>query len=295
MTALYDAPGPKARRRSAIASVVVLAVIAAAGYWLVYRPLDRRDQFSGTLWGPLLDPGNEYFSQVWKRIGEGFQATLVAAAWAILASLMIGSAIGILRVQLRSLVRRRFVALPLPFAIGLRGLVVAVMAVTRLCIEVFRGIPVVITVFFVWVALPTFGITFDNARWYLVIGLTIYNSVVIGEILRSGMEGLPCGQGEAASAIGLTPFQTTRLVLLPQAFRIMLPALISQLVVILKDTSLGFIIGYEETLRVGNQIVQVLDNPIQMYTVIGTMFITINYTLSRLARYAERRFSGRSR
>jgi glutamate transport system permease protein len=165
---------------------------------------------------------------------------------------------------------------------------------------------VVITIFFVWAWLPTIGaattsnrgpadapLAFDNPMGYLVIGLTIYNSVVIGEILRSGMEGIPTGQREAAAALGLSPFQAIRLILLPQAFRVMLPALISQLVVVLKDTSLGFIISYEEVLRVSSQIVGVLNNPIQVYTVVGVAYIAVNYALSRLAQYVQRRFSRR--
>jgi glutamate transport system permease protein len=158
-------------------------------------------------------------------------------------------------------------------------------------VEVFRGTPVVITIVFAWLGLPALGIQFDNLLWYLVIGLTVYNSVVIGEILRSGMEGLPGGQGEAAAAIGFSPFQTTRLVLLPQAFRIMLPALISQLVVVLKDTSLGFIIGYEEVLRVSGQAIQILNNPLQMYATVGVIYILINYALSKLAAYTQRRLA----
>src|SRR6185295_687902 len=90
------------------------------------------------------------------------------------------------------------------------------------------------------------GVRIDNPMAYLVIGLTIYNMVVIAEILRSGVEGLPQGQGEAAASLGLSQLRTVRMILLPQAVRIMLPALISQLVVVLKDTSLGFIISYEE-------------------------------------------------
>jgi len=300
MTILYDTPGPRARRMTALVSAVGLVLVLAGGYFLVYRPLADKGQFTAELWGPLVDPGNEDFHLVWHRIWVGFQATLLAAGYAIGASLVIGAALAILRVQLRALTRRRFIGVSAPIALVLRGVVLAVNAITRLCVEVFRGIPVVITIFFVWVSLPTFGVSFDNSRWYLVIGLAIYNSVVIGEVLRSGMEGLPSGQREAAAAIGLTPFQTTRLILLPQAFRIMLPALISQLVVVLKDTSLGFIVSYEETLRIGTQIVQVLDNPIQVYIVIGVIFIAVNYTLSRLARYLQarlargRRFTARS-
>jgi ABC-type proline/glycine betaine transport system permease subunit len=139
--------------------------------------------------------------------------------------------------------------------------------------------------------LPELGITFDNDLWYVVIGLTVYNGVVIGEILRSGMEGLPGGQAEAAAALGLTPLQTTRTILLPQAARIMLPALISQLVVVLKDTSLGFIVSYEETLEVAKQIMGSLGNPIPVYFVLGAGFIAVNSALSWLARYTQRRLA----
>ena len=115
--------------------------------------------------------------------------------------------------------------------------------------------------------------------------------MVIAEIIRAGVVSLPNGQIEAARAVGLTEGQAMRVVLLPQAFRIMLPALISQLVVILKDTSLGFVISYEETIRVGGQLIQNLHNPLQVYAVLAAVFIAINYSLSRLATYLERRMS----
>jgi glutamate transport system permease protein len=130
-----------------------------------------------------------------------------------------------------------------------------------------------------------------SLRWYLVIGLTAYNAVVIAEIIRAGVQALPRGQTEAASAIGLTRAATLRLILLPQAFRIMLPALISQIVVILKDTSLGAFISYEELLRRGNLAVQNLGNPLQLYLLIGVLFVAVNSVLSRLAVFAERRLS----
>ncbi len=289
---LYDAPGPRARRITLVSSIVAAVLTAGLLYWLVYRPLADKGQFTMEKWGPLIDPSNEYFTLLWRRLGEGFQATLIAAALAIVASLVVGTALAILRVQLKSPLRRRFTGPHGENAAAgrlLRGLVRAINAVTRFCVEVFRGIPVVITIFFVWVGLPKLGVDFDTALGYLVIGLTIYNSVVIAEILRSGMEGLPSGQREAAEAIGLTPLQTTFSVLLPQAFRIMLPALISQLVVVLKDTSLGFIISYEEVLRVSSQTIQSLDNPIQTYLVVGAIYIAINYALSKLAEYTQRR------
>ncbi|MFY1633168.1 amino acid ABC transporter permease [Solwaraspora sp. WMMB335] len=292
-TVLYDAPGPRARLVTLIASVLSVVAAAVAGYFLIYRPLAARDQFTMDKWGPLIDPGNEVFAQVWRLIGDGFTATLTAAGLAIVLSLLLGTALAVLRIQLKALMRRRFTGLATPLALALRAASWLLNAVSRFFVEVFRGLPVVITIFFVARGLPELGLEISlpfghEMLPYLVLGLTIYNMVVIGEILRSGMEGLPSGQGEAASAIGLTSFQTTRMILLPQAYRIMLPSLISQLIVVLKDTSLGFIIGYQETLLVGRTIIQNLRNPIQVYIVIGVLFIAVNYLLSKLAESVQR-------
>jgi glutamate transport system permease protein len=295
---LYDAPGPRARRLTVIVSIVATVVTLIGAYFLIYRPLDDAGQLSMELWGPLIDPSNEYFDQLWTRFGEGFKATLIAASMAIVCSLIVGTALAILRVQLKAVMKRRFADMG-GLGLFLRGLVITLNAVTRLCVEVFRGIPVVITIFFVWVLLSKAGapdlnlgfVTIPSLTYTLVIGLSIYNSVVIGEILRSGMEGLPPGQREAADAIGLSTFQTLRMILLPQAYRIMMPALISQLVVVLKDTSLGFIITYEEILRVAGQTIQFLGNGIQTYVVIGAIYIAINYTLSKVAEYTQRRLA----
>lgn len=264
---LYDAPGPRGRRRITIGSVVAGAVLLAVAY-LVYRRLDDQGQFEAAKWSPLFDPSDPLFSQVWPLLWEGLQKTLQAAALAMVLSLVIGTVLAVTRITSSPAYRWAVVGL----------------------IELLRGIPVVIAIFFASRVLPELGVDLSTL-WFLVIGLTAYNSVVIAEIIRSGVAALPKGQTEAAYAIGLTRGQTLRLVLLPQAFRIMLPALISQLVVVLKDTSLGAFIAYEELLRTGNIIVQNLSNPIQTYLLVATIFIVINYLLSKLAVYAERRLS----
>jgi glutamate transport system permease protein len=288
---LYDAPGPRARRLTWIGSAVAGVVIALAAWLVVYRPLAAQGQFSLELWGPFIDPGNPNFEALWRRLGTGLVATLKAAAFAIVASLVLGIAIAVLRLQLKHLITRRYAHLSTPLAWGVRGLSWALNAITRVCVDVLRGMPVVITIFFAARALPELGVRLDDVMWYLVVGLTAYNMVVIAEIIRSGMEGLPAGQREAAASLGLSPAQTTLLVLLPQAVRIMLPALISQLVVVLKDTSLGFIISYNELLNVGKLAVLRLHNPLQMYFVIGLIYLTFNYALSRLADWTQRRLA----
>jgi glutamate transport system permease protein len=262
---LYDVPGPRTRRRTLIGSVIAVAIFAVL-IWLVYRRLERQEQFSYERWGPLIDPGNEQFRAVWGFLWDGMKNTFFAAIYAIVMSLVIGTVLAVSRVSASR---------------WWRGPLVAV-------IELLRGVPVVLSIFFAARVLPELGLDL-SVRWYLVIGLTVYNSVVIAEIVRAGINSLPRGQSEAAASIGLTHGQTMRMVLLPQAFRIMLPALISQLVVVVKDTSLGFIISYADLLRQTNIAIQTLRNPIQLYVVVGAIYVIVNYLLGRLAIWVERR------
>jgi len=269
---LYDAPGPRARRRAwiggASATLVILVLMG-----LVLKRLADQGQFSGKLWGPILNPSNEDFPLVWQLLAKGVLATLTAAVLAIAFSLIIGGVTGVARIMLVRRSRMPIVAL----------------------IELLRGLPVVITIYFASRVLPEFGVNLTGmpggaGLWFLVIGLTAYNSVIIAEIIRAGVASLPRGQREAALAIGLTPGASMRLVLLPQAVRVMLPALISQLVVILKDTSLAAVLGlYTELLRQGNLIALNLNNPIQILSVVAVIFILINYSLSRLATWVDQR------
>jgi glutamate transport system permease protein len=269
---LYDAQGPKARRRSLIGTVVAVLVLLGLAYVVVRRLADQ-DQFTMEKWGPLIDPGDENFDAVWRLIREGIVNTLTAAALAMVLSVVLGTLIAVARLSLGRAGR-----------IPLIGLV-----------EIFRGLPVVVLVFIGVRVLPDVGVDLTGlpggqVLWGLVIGLTVYNMVIFAEIVRAGVASLPRGQREAALATGLTNWQTMRIVLLPQAFRTMLPAIISQLIVVLKDTSLvTFIANYDELLSQGESIQRNLGNPIQTFFVIALIYIAINYCLGRLAQYIERR------
>jgi glutamate transport system permease protein len=271
---LYDIPGPRARRRaligSVIASLLLIGLLA-----VVFSRLNDQDQFSMEKWGPLIDPSNESFKPVWKIIGKGLGGTLIAAALAITLSLIIGTIIGVCRMLTSGMARLPLVTL----------------------IELFRGLPVIVTIYLAYKVLPDIGVDVGplpgpDGLWFLVIGLTAYNSVIIAEILRAGVASLPRGQREAGLATGLTNAQTMRMIQLPQSFRTMLPALISQLIVILKDTSLAALIGlYTELLRSGRDIIGVVENPLQTLFVVAVIFITLNFGLSRLAIYLEARLA----
>lgn len=275
---LYDLPGPKARRRYLIGTILVALVGLAAAYVVVQRLADR-GQFDADLWTPLFDPGHDDFVDVWEFLWRGLQATLVAAALAIVASLIVGTALGSARMLLGVNSVGRVARIPL-----------------ILLIELFRGLPVIVTLFLTWSFFRFIGLrlTFlpgEELMWYVAIGLTLYNSVIIAEILRAGVASLPRGQAEAARAIGMSEGMAMRLVLLPQAFRIMMPALISQLVVILKDTSLGYFIGYLELLNRSQRLAQQFDNPLQVLATVALIYIGLNYALSLLATWTEKRLS----
>lgn len=264
---LYDAPGPKARRRAKLYSVLAGAVILAVIGFVVWQ-LAGNGQFDYGMWGPLVDPSNEKFPLVWTQIGLGLGHTLEAAAFAMVISLVLGTLLGVSRVT---------------SAWWYRWLIVGV-------VEFLRGVPVVITIFFAARVLPELGVDFST-MWYLVIGLSLYNSVIIAEVVRAGILAVPKGQSEAGYSIGLGRGQLFGSVLLPQAFRAMLPALISQLVVILKDTSLGYIIAGHDLTSNTQAIELNLGNPIQSFFIAALIYIVINYILSKVAVYIERRIS----
>ena len=258
---LYDAVGPRGRRRILVGTVAGVLLVAVVLGVAVAR-LAAKGSFDAALWRVLTE------GAVQRLIGRGLVATLRAAVVAMALSMAVGAVLAIGRLS-----RRAWVA-------GLAGV----------WVELFRGLPLLLLILFLFLGLPAVGVTI-SVFWALVAGLTLYNSAVIGEIFRAGILSLPKGQTEAAYAIGLRRGQTLRLILVPQAVRRMLPALISQLVTLLKDTSLGFVIGYAELLRNGRTAVEFLGGrySIPIYTAIAAVYIAVNASLSFLARWLDRR------
>ena len=266
---LFDAPGPKARRRHLVIAVIgSLAIIGLLV--LVVTALAAKDQFTAAKWSPFLEP------VTWTSYPlPGLRATLVAAFFSIILAMIFGILLGMGRLSQLAPVR------------GACGVFV----------EFFRAVPVLMMMLFAYYFF-LFGIQVSGEILPLlgvIAGLTFYNSSVIAELIRAGVGSLPKGQREAGLAIGLTPFATLRLVLLPQAITMMLPSIVSQLVVILKDSALGFLILYPELVRSGQTLASLEGNLIPTFIVIAAIFIIINYLLTRLAHYLERRLQARKR
>jgi glutamate transport system permease protein len=270
-TVLFDRPGPRTRRRIMVGSIVTGLALGVLVILVLVR-LAAGGQLTEEKWGPVVNPANPSFAALWVNLGLALLHNIEAAVLAMVLSMLLGTVLALTRISLPRWGRWAVVA-PMEF---------------------FRGLPVVIAIFFASRILPELGVSLP-LLWYLVIGLTAYNSVIIAEIVRAGVASLPRGQSEAAAAVGLTRGQALRAILLPQAIRVMLPALISQLVVIFKDTSLGFVILYGEAVRFVAIAIQELHNPLQLYLTIGAIFILINYGVGRLAVWTEQRLTHRGR
>jgi glutamate transport system permease protein len=254
---LADALGPKARRRVLLASIVSGLVIAGLVAVAVLRLLDK-GQLAATRWEPLTR-----WSVIRFLLG-GLVQTLKVAAVAMVLAMAVGALIALAR-----LARGRLVRWP------------------AVCyIEFFRAVPLLLLILFTAFGLPQYGLHLP-LFWYLVIALVAYNGAVLAEIFRSGILSLDRGQSEAAYSLGLGYWQTMFSVVIPQAARRMVPAIVSQLVTLLKDTSLGYVIAFEELLRRSRSTGEFFGNPLQTVAVVAVMYIAVNFTLSLVARRLE--------
>lgn len=269
---LFDAPGPKARRISLIASIVAGVVIIAGIAWMIWTLAQPRESGGITLPG-FFDPSRwDIFAdpEVWQFIiVDGVLATLRAA----LVASVFAIALGILFSLLRS-AEAAWIRIP-----------------TTVVLEFLRGMPVLLMMLFILLVLNT------GAFWAVVAALSLYNGALIGEALRAGLAALPRGQREAGLSLGMRPLQSKMLVEFPQAFRQMLPIIVAQLVVLLKDTSLGYIVGYSELLRTNmNVLGSYYGNRylFSLFVVTLVLYLTMNLLLSWFARWLSKRTSSQS-
>jgi glutamate transport system permease protein len=257
-TVLFDAPGPVAVRRHRIiaaATVVFLIAVAVAVVW----KLAVEDQFTAEIWEPFVTPSILEFLWV------GLRNTLIAAALAIVIAVGFGVIFGVGKIS-----DHRVVRWP-----------------SWLVVEFFRAVPLLMLIIFFWAmqGYPT------NSLVPLVMGLVLYNGAVLAEVFRAGINAVPSGQAEAAYSIGMRKGQVMRIVLLPQAVKIMLPAIISQCIVALKDTSLGFYILAPVLTSQGRQVWNFFDNKFATAIVLAAIYIVLNLLLTWLATWVERRIS----
>ncbi|MFD0575146.1 amino acid ABC transporter permease [Dactylosporangium darangshiense] len=253
--------GPQARRRTAVLEVGGYALLVILG-WVAVARLAAHGELSTRAWEPFTEPG------LWRLLGEGLLNNVRAAA----AGMMLSLSLGIL------------------LALALLAPTRAIRWPARVLTEFFRSVPLLLLLYFTSLVLPAYGLRLSDF-WFLTLALTVYNMAVIADIVRAGVLALPRGQSEGALALGFSPFTAMRLVILPQAIRAMSPALVSQLVILLKGTALAYVLGgYVELLRSATIVGQYFTrSALQALMVAAVLFMLVNLALSGLARLLERR------
>ncbi|MBC9734408.1 amino acid ABC transporter permease [Nocardioides marmotae] len=260
---LFDDPGPRTIARHRIYSVLGSAAVLALVAFALWRLYDT-GQFAYEKWEVFLTP-----RYVEALLVNGVTETLKMAFSAIIGAVVLGVVLGVAKLSDHGWVRWPAWA----------------------AVEFFRAVPVLLLMILIYFS---YGITRGDSGsyWSVVFALTLYNGAVLAEVFRAGVNAVPKGQAEAAYALGMRKTQVMTVVLLPQAVKIMLPAIISQCVVALKDTSLGYAVGAPGLTAVGKSIFQGFANHVPTLIVIGTIYILLNLVLTWIATLVQKRFVG---
>ncbi len=259
---LYDHPGPRTRARHrlySLAAALILLLLAAGLLWRMWE----YDQLAYEEWEPFLTP-----AYIEALLVDGLWRTVQMALLSVSFAVVFGLVFGVGKLS-----NHAWISWP-----------------SWLVVEFFRAVPVLLLMVFIFFLVGVGGGI--GSYWSVVFALTLYNGSVLAEVFRAGINAVPTGQAEAAYAIGMRKTQVMTLVLLPQAVKIMLPAIISQMVVALKDTSLGVYILAPGLTRVGEQIEDEFGNTVQTAVVLALLYIVTNLVLTWLATLAQRRLVG---
>jgi glutamate transport system permease protein len=262
---LFDPPGPRGRRRILIVTVVSVLVIAAL-LALAVRQFGVHGQLAADKW--------QMFSQ-WpyqRFLLRGLGQTVKAAAVCTVLALPLGALVALAR-----LARTRLVRWP-----------------ATVFTEIFRSVPALLLVYIFLLGLPRAGVTLP-VFWQLVVPIVISGTATVAELFRAGVLSMDRGQFEAAYSIGLGYWATMWLIILPQVVRRMVPVLVTLVISLVKDTTLGYVVSYSELLNQGKTLAQYTQALVQTYLVVAVVYVVLNGLLSRLAAALEQRQQRRGR
>lgn len=256
---LYEAPGPKAHRRIVAATAVSLAALAAL-LAVVVRQFYISGQLDAKRWA--------FFAQytTWRFLGRGLAGTLKVALMAGLIAFAAG----------------------LLLMLGRIGKSRVIRGISRVLIEFSRGVPTLLFIYFFFLVAPQAGLKLP-AFWKITLPVAISASGVVAEVLRSGVNAVPKGQTEAALSLGMLDRSVFYKIVFPQALRYVIPALISELVIVLKDTTFAYVVNYADLMQNARVLISNYDALLPVYLVVAVIYILINYILNKVSVAVARR------
>lgn len=257
--ALYEAPGPRTKRLTVIGTIISL-ILVSIGLALVVRQFYISGQLDAKYW--------VFFTKAhtWSYLLDGFVGTMKVAAAAGAISLVLGVVLMFGRVSSIK---------PLSF-------------VARVIIDFFRGVPSLLLIYFFYLVIPQYGMRLP-AFWMITLPVSLAASGVLAEVFRAGVNAVPKGQTEAALSIGLTPRKTMLKIVLPQALRIVVPSLISQLVVVVKDTTVAYVVSYPDLMQNARVLITTHDAVVSVYLTVAVIYILVNFAINQLSINMARR------
>ncbi|MDI9590788.1 MAG: amino acid ABC transporter permease [Acidobacteriota bacterium] len=257
--ALYEAPGPRTQRRVRVGTALSLALLAAFAAFVV-RQFSVNGQLDPKYWS--------FFARwtTWRFLLQGFMGTIHVAFMAGVLAIMGGLLLMLGRISPNR---------PLS-------------AICHVITDLFRSLPSLLLIYFFFLVVPTYGIRMP-AFWMITLPIGLAASGVLAEVFRAGVNAVPTGQVEAAMSLGMTHGRITRRIVLPQALRIVIPSLVSQLVVVVKDTTVAYVVSYPDLMQNARVLISNYDALVSMYFVVAILYIIVNYATNQLSIHLAHR------
>jgi glutamate transport system permease protein len=257
--ALYEPPGPKGRKRIAVVTGLSRAVIALL-LVLIVRQFYLTGQLNAKYWS--------FFTRAttWRFLGKGIAGTLEVAVASGIVAFAAGFLMMLGRISSHKLAR---------------GIATAL-------VEFTRGVPTLLFIYFFFLVAPQLGLSLP-AFWKIAAPVAISASGVVAEVLRSGVNAVPKGQREAALSLGMRERSVFLKVIFPQAIRYVIPALISELVIVVKDTTFAYVVNFPDLMQNARVLISNYDALLSVYLVVAVIYILINYLLNRISAFVAGR------
>ena len=251
---LFGAPSPQAQTVTRVVSAIAAAVLLLLAAGIVFR-FHSAGQLEVRLW--------EFFtwSTTWTFLAKGLLGTLASASMAGVIALSLGLVLLVGRLARPRLVRWPSIAL----------------------IEFLRGTPTLLLIYVCFLVLPAIGIKLST-YWMLTLPIGLSTAAVVAEVYRAGVLAVPRGQTNAARSLGMTEAQVFFTIVFPQALRYIVPALVAQLVIVVKDTTFGYVVTYGELMQNAKVLIANYNSLVPVYLVVAALYCLVNYGISRASK-----------